>query len=279
MGKASSNKKVARAAKAGGGRARAAGERNLLFPASLLVVVVLGTLLVLYARDNRSAEALEPPLIGDHWHAAVGFYVCDEFVTPLAEFSGAGGIHTHGSSGLLHIEPSSSAAAGENATLQNALEDAQEALGGGKGLSDDALGVPGGDSYVEGEDTCDDVDGDPIVQVAVWDSRKEAENGEEPAVLTENFDLIRFGNDGEVFTVAFAPEGTDLPVPANADELAEVPEPPAPPGSTPGEAEQPSDGPAADDTTPATSAEQPATTSAVDASDEPTPSSDADNGQ
>ena len=58
MGKASSNKKVARAAKAGGGRARAAGERNILFPAVLAAVVILGMVLVVYARNERSAEAL-----------------------------------------------------------------------------------------------------------------------------------------------------------------------------------------------------------------------------
>ncbi|HSP60172.1 MAG TPA: hypothetical protein VLO09_03855, partial [Ornithinimicrobium sp.] len=71
MGKASSNKKVARAAKAGGGRARAAGERNILFPAALAAVVILGTLLVVYAREERTAEALEAPLaFEDHWHSA-----------------------------------------------------------------------------------------------------------------------------------------------------------------------------------------------------------------
>ena len=60
MGKASSNKKVARAAKAGGGRARAAGERNILFPAALAVVVILGTLLVVYAREERTADPTVP---------------------------------------------------------------------------------------------------------------------------------------------------------------------------------------------------------------------------
>src|SRR3546814_18842365 len=81
MGKASSNKKVARAAKAGGGRARAAGERNILFPTMLAAVVILGTLLVVYARDERSAEALPAPLSNeDHWHAAYGVSVCDALV-------------------------------------------------------------------------------------------------------------------------------------------------------------------------------------------------------
>ena len=71
-----------------GHRARAAGERNLLFPAALAVVVILGTLLVVYAREERSAVALEAPIaFEDHWHSAYGFYVCDEFLPDLPEFT------------------------------------------------------------------------------------------------------------------------------------------------------------------------------------------------
>ena len=146
MGRASSNKKVARAAKAGGGRARAAGERNILFPTALAAVVILGTLLVVYARDERSAEALAAPLSNeDHWHAAYGVYVCDASVPDLPEFTAPqnGGNHTHGD-GLFHIHPFSPARAGENATLVNWFEDAGAVLGGGDQLEDDRLGVPGG---------------------------------------------------------------------------------------------------------------------------------------
>ncbi|MDE0804481.1 MAG: hypothetical protein OSA99_14305, partial [Acidimicrobiales bacterium] len=133
MGKASSNKKVARAAKAGGGRARAAGERNFLFPAALSLVVVLGLVLVVYARDTRSAEALEAPLANvDHWHSSYGFYVCDSFQPDLPEFVAPqnGGNHTHGD-GLIHVHPFATSRSGENATLVNWIEDAGAVLGGG----------------------------------------------------------------------------------------------------------------------------------------------------
>lgn len=225
MGKASSNKKVARAAKAGGGRARAAGERNILFPSMLAVVVVLGTLLVVYARDERSAEALAAPLSNeDHWHAAYGVYVCDALVPDLAEFTAPqnGGNHTHGD-GLFHIHPFSPARAGENATLVNWFEDAGAVLGGGEQLEDDRLGVPGGETYVEGESSCDGVEGDPIVQVAVWDTAFAAAQDEEPdRVVTEDFGSIRFEDDGMAFTIAFAPEGADLPAPTSLEDLAGV---------------------------------------------------------
>jgi hypothetical protein len=225
MGKASSNKKVARAAKAGGGRARAAGERNILFPTALAAVVILGTLLVVYARDERSAEALAAPLSNeDHWHAAYGVYVCDASVPDLPEFTAPqnGGNHTHGD-GLFHIHPFSPARAGENATLVNWFEDAGAVLGGGDQLEDDRLGVPGGETYVEGEDSCDGVEGDPIVQVAVWDTAFAAAEDEEPdRVVTEDFGSIRFEDDSMAFTTAFAPEGAELPAPTSVQDLAGV---------------------------------------------------------
>jgi hypothetical protein len=226
MGKASSNKKVARAAKAGGGRARAAGERNILFPAALAVVVILGTLLVVYARDDRRAEALQAPLaFEDHWHSAYGIYICDGFVSDLPEYTAPqnGGNHTHGD-GLIHIHPFSPARAGENATLVNWIADAGAVLGGGDELSEDTLGVPGGETYVEGEDSCDDVEGgDAIVQVAVWDTAFAASQDEDPdRVVTEDLESIRFEDDGMAFTIAFAPEGADLPAPETLDALVGV---------------------------------------------------------
>jgi hypothetical protein len=224
MGKASSNKKVARAAKAGGGRARAAGERNIIFPMALAAVVILGTLLVVYARAERSAEALQAPLaFEDHWHSAYGIYICDEFVPDLPEFTAPqnGGNHTHGD-GLIHVHPFSPARSGENATLVNWFTDAGAVLGGGE-LAEGRLGVPGSQTYTAGEDTCDGVDGDPIVQVAVWDTAFAAAEGADPdRVLTEDFRSIRFEKDGMAYTIAFAPSGAELPAPPSLAGLAGV---------------------------------------------------------
>lgn len=225
MGKASSNKKVARAAKAGGGRARAAGERNILFPTMLAVVVILGMVLVVYARDDRRAEALAAPLANqDHWHAAYAIFTCDSTLPDLPQYTAPqnGGIHTHGD-GLVHVHPFSPARAGENATLVNFLDDAGTVLGGGDVLSPDRLSVPGGETYVEGETECEGVEGDPIVQVAVWDTAFAAAEGEDPdRIVTEDFESIRFEDDGMAFTIAYAPAGADLPAPASLDSLEGV---------------------------------------------------------
>ena len=249
MGKASSNKKVARAAKAGGGRARAAGERNIVFPASLAIVVILGTLLVVYARDNRSAEALEPPLLSDHWHSAYGFYVCEDFLPDLPEFIAPqnGGTHTHGD-GLIHIHPFSSARTGQNATLGNWLDDAGAVLGNEGGIDDDELHIPGDETYTEGDDSCDGLDGDPILQVAVWDTAQAAIDEEEPAIVTESLDAVRFSADGMAFTIAFVPEGAEIPPPPTASDVGNVSQDlGVPENSIPEEADQPNVGEPSDD--------------------------------
>ncbi len=225
MGKASSNKKVARAAKAGGGRARAAGERNLLFPTALAAVVILGTLLVVYARSERTATAQDAPIaFEDHWHSSYGFYVCDTFQPDLVEFTAPqnGGTHTHGD-GLIHVHPFSTARSGENATVVNWIRDGGAVLGGGDDLTDSSLGIPGGETLTEGEDSCEGLDGDPIVQVAVWDSAADAVDGQDPdRVVTEDFGSVRFETDGMAFTIAFAPEGAELPPPPSTESLSGV---------------------------------------------------------
>ena len=78
MGKASSSKKVARAARAGG-RVSSGQPRSLLFPGVLSLVVVLGIALVVFARQDRLDQDLGGvPQLGDHIHQAFGVYVCDE---------------------------------------------------------------------------------------------------------------------------------------------------------------------------------------------------------
>ena len=276
MGKASSNKKVARAAKAGGGRARAAGERNLVFPAALVVVIVLGTALVVFARENRSAEALEAPLLSDHWHSAYGFYVCDEFLPQLPEFTAPqnAGTHTHGD-GLIHIHPFSSARTGQNATLGNWLDDAAAVLGNEGGIENDALNVPGGETFTEGDDSCEGIDGDPIVQVAVWENAADAEAGEDPSVVTESLDAIRFAKDGMAFTIAFVPEGTEIPAPPTIGDLAGVgADLGVPEDSIPEEAEQPNAETPADEPT-----GEPSDTSAPAEPDETSTTTEADDDQ
>ena len=207
MGKASSSKKVACAARAGG---RTAGnkQRNLLFPGVIGVIMVLGVALVAFAANDRKSESDVAPVLGDHWHAAVGFYICDQFEPDIAEFESRVGIHTHGD-GVIHIHPSSADGAGENATLGVFLE------GAGVTLTDTELTM-GDQTWKEGDQKCGDEDGELVV--AQW---KDVESTDtEPALIRRDFDSIRFREDGEGYTIAFVPEGTtDIPKPESAAQL------------------------------------------------------------
>ena len=69
MGKASSSKKIARAARAGG-RASGVRQRNLMFPAAIGAIVLAGSAMVALAwNDHRDKASSVPPVANqDHWH-------------------------------------------------------------------------------------------------------------------------------------------------------------------------------------------------------------------
>src|SRR5687767_11743235 len=94
MGKASSAKKVARAARAAGGK-RTGQRRSLGFPLIIIGVLVGGLALIAYAATERRAEA--QPLTSDHWHAAYNIDICGTVQPADSDFNGQDltGIHTH----------------------------------------------------------------------------------------------------------------------------------------------------------------------------------------
>ena len=47
----------------------------------MLLVVILGVVLILMARNERSTNApAGPPRLGDHWHSLYAIYDCDDFI-------------------------------------------------------------------------------------------------------------------------------------------------------------------------------------------------------
>jgi hypothetical protein len=210
MGKASSSKKIARAARAGG-RASGVRQRNLMFPAAIGVIVLGGVAMVGLAWDEHrdSASTVAPIANQDHWHAAYGIYVCGEWQAPIPEYENPNGIHTHGD-GVVHIHPFSDAAAGKNARLGEFLDSA------GVELSNDKL-VVGDDTWEEGKDECDGKDAELVV--AKWQDVETTDK--KPSLIPSDFGDTRFREDGEGYTIAFVPEGeTDIPKPESAAELA-----------------------------------------------------------
>jgi hypothetical protein len=211
MGRASSAKKVQRVAKASGrSSSRSRSPRNLAFPATIVAVVVLGVALVAYG-VLQEEEAEAGPQLGDHWHSAVGVYVCDAFVeAPTDQNGDANGIHSHGDN-VIHIHPSTSAATKENATLGVFTEEV------GIELENGSMTLANGDTFADG----DDCNGQPgQVVVAEWPSASDTSG--EPTIYTEDLTDIRFTENGMAFTIAFVAEGETPPPPETSQNLAEL---------------------------------------------------------
>jgi hypothetical protein len=217
MGKASSNKKVARAARAGG-RVSSGQPRSLLFPGVLTLVAVLGTLLVVYARNDRKDDDMGGvPQLGDHIHMALAFVACGEQLPDLPEFESPVGIHTHGD-GVMHIHPFSQLGVGANATFDRYLEDAREDGGLKVSVSNDKLEYFE-ETYEEGETTCEGVE-DPQLRMGYWENVQD--EASDPEVTTGGFSDRRLTKDGAGITIFYGDPDADIPKPQNASQLEQL---------------------------------------------------------
>lgn len=218
MGKASSAKKVAKLAQKGKGR-KVRFQGGSVFPAAVLGVSLVGAGLIVYARSDVQTS-VAPPTINDHWHVSYGIYACGEFLpnltgnkeSPLDEEYLKYGVHSH-DDGVIHWHPQS-AATGDKARLGVFLDvyDIE--------LTDDRLKLPddqGGEVFEEGVTKCGDEDAQ--LKVVVWDRYDDPDTNQ---TYITGFDDIRIKNDGMAITIAFVPEGTDVPMPPTASRLPEL---------------------------------------------------------
>ena len=206
MGKASSSKKVARAARAGG-KTTKGPKRQLGYPIGIAIIVVVGVLAVFFARNDNKTAAAVSPTVGDHWHAAYGIYVCDAFLPPLTDtVSDTTGLHTHGD-GIAHIHPFNNGAAGNNATLAN--------WGKTTGISFSSTGFTvNGTTYENGYDC----NGQPAtVSLFVWSA---ADTSAAPTVVpASEIGSFKFSENKLAITLAVVPDGVTPPPPATAADL------------------------------------------------------------
>ncbi len=222
MGKASSAKKVARAATTGGGRT-SRGTRPWGWYMVMAVVAALGVTLIVTSRNERlsagnpaRAERPRPPdpdrgFEGDHWHAAYGIYACDKFLPDIQSDRDPNGIHTH-NDGIIHIHPFTSASSGPRATLGAFARTV------GLSLGSDELKVPGGESY-DKSDKC----GGKSARVRVL------LNGEERSGDPNDIRL----RDRDKLVIAFAPADAELPEdPPSAPNLDRLTDVEGSPGAT-----------------------------------------------
>jgi hypothetical protein len=194
MGKASSSKKVQRAARAAG---RPGTGRNYLWPALVGVLVVVGLLLIVISR-GKTEDSVAPKL-GDHWHAAYAIYDCDTFLPPLTDvIQDTSGLHTHSDS-LMHMHPFGTSYTGKGANIGNWGETTGLELTD-TSFSTSSLERKNGDECSEG------VEG--TLQLKVWDSPDDAEG----RLIEEDF-ADYAPQEFSMWVLAFVPEGTDIPKP------------------------------------------------------------------
>lgn len=150
MGKASSSKKVARAAGTGGGRT-AGGRVPWNYYGVIALIVVLGVVGTAWSRHARNTSIASngnvPPTVGGTpWHEALAVDACGTFLPNIRTTRDPVGLTTNGD-GVIQIHPFTKAAAGKNATL------GKFASSIGFTVNSAQLQVPGGHIYHSG-DTC-----------------------------------------------------------------------------------------------------------------------------
>lgn len=161
------------------------------------------------AGDDGASVDGEAPMVGDHWHAAYGIFVCDNFLGPIPDQTDPEGIHTHGD-GIIHIHPFGPSASGANATMGKFFDAVSIDL--------DDLGLSGDGGSLTVEDA---VCGDQPVEFTIH--RWAIEDFDQPATVYDS-DLadVRFTEDLELFTLAFAPPGTEIPIPPSVPFLTQI---------------------------------------------------------
>jgi hypothetical protein len=216
MGKASSNKKVARAASTSGGRT-AGGRTPWAYYLAIIAVVLLGTATVYFSRSHRLASTNNPgaipPAVGvDHWHEAYAFYVCTsatkgEFIAPFPYQLDSEGIHTHGD-GVIDIHPSTKSAAGKNAVLGVFTKVTGVTLNAGE-LKIPSFTGYGGHDYHD-SDSCGGTPG--RVQVQRFASATDTTG----TLWNKDPRTVPLADQG-MLVVSFMPKGTTIPPPPKAN--------------------------------------------------------------
>lgn len=225
MGKASTSKKVARAARTGGGRTRR-GSSTSSWPIIMGLIVALGVAGIVFSKQEVSADTGPPRAKKDHWHAAYGVDICGKFAPPITDQTDPVGIHTHGD-GVIHTHPFRPTVSGKHATL-------------GAFLSSVKATVTSSEIHLPGQKTQKTCAGKPAtVMVKVWRTRSPDDKG---AVAVGPPSKVRIRN-GALITIALVPKagsrdkGKDIPRPPTAgalDKLNDVSPPTPPPTPAPG---------------------------------------------
>ncbi len=213
MGKASSSKKVARAAGIGGGRSHYR-HTPWGYYGVIALILILGVVGTVASRDRRLSQISNagntPPTVGTTWNEGYAVYACGKFLPPISTKSpDPQGITTR-QDGIINIHPTTKAAAGKNATL------GKFASAVGMTLNAAELKVPGGTLYQDGN-SCEGQPGHVYIKqfAYIGDTVGQLYNGAKnqlPKLDPRSVPL----QDQALLTIAFVP----------ASDASKVPPPP-----------------------------------------------------
>lgn len=214
MATPSSSKKIQRVQRAG--VSRVAGQRRPVgFPAAVIGIIVVGCILVWFARDARINVDGDRPRVGiDTWYQAYGTYQCDEYLENLPRPAKAADIESLGN-GVILVGPNSEETSGSNAVFSHFFA-AQ-----GMEVTDDSVTFADG-TVLKAGDTCgegDDATDDTVIKMFVWPPQ--ASDKTEPTVIDSGFGDVRFEQSGAAFALALVPADTDqIDLPGAVDRLS-----------------------------------------------------------
>ncbi len=220
MARSFSSRKVARAARMGGGRRRTTNTSYGWY-ACLTLIVLVGTAFVYVSRAQHvdaKNPGTTPPLAasekrpGDHWFESIGFYTCDKFAPNLKPDNDPYGITTS-DNGVILVAPNAKKYAGRNATL------GLFAKGANVQVDRNSFKLPGDEKTYGPGTKCGDKDAKLLVRQ--WKKASEPNNSEKlggnPAAL-----LLK---DRYAVTVGWVPTDyneNNLPIPPSAPKLEEI---------------------------------------------------------
>ena len=195
MARTAAAKKVAKAASTGAAGKGFKVNRSLLFPGAMALVVIVGVVLVLLARDQRIDDAFD---FNQHWYSTYDFYECDEYLdqTYLASDPEADlPIEAQGD-GIIHVQPFHGNVTDLTGTVGAFLAVTQVPF------TDDSIELPDGRVLAESDASCEapDGDGEPGAELRVlrWNSV----DSPAPVAFEEDLSRVSLNDNGQV--VAFA---------------------------------------------------------------------------
>ncbi len=207
MGRASSSKKVARAAGTGGGRT-AGANRPWGYIGVIALVAIVGVALTVTSRSRyqhqlsaatASAASVAPLVGGPPWHEGYLVDICGHDQKAVVSMSNAYGYTTTGD-GVVRIAPKTKAVAGKNATL-GVLAKAV-----GIQLSLSSIQLPGAQRYTNGGNNCGALAGRLYVKQYAYPGAVGTLSSTDPT----NIALV----DDALVTLAFVPPSQKGSIPA-----------------------------------------------------------------